>query len=230
MNLITQTFYVLSSALLIPMMLALLWALFRVLMLVGQVLQEYMERARLNPLRQSLQKCLLDSSPRWPEVVGTSVFAGTLKSLMQSQSDESRMAFSISRADLEWQKRLETLRAYIRNGPALGLMGTLIPLGPALVGLAVGDIQTMSTNLVIAFSTTVIGLLVGMIAATLTSIRRSWYLADAALLTFAAERLCSLTEPISVIPTSTSTLNQTAINQTTLSQAPLSQAAGESLA
>ncbi len=64
--------------------------------------------------------------------------------------------FSISRADLEWQKRLETLRAYIRNGPALGLMGTLIPLGPALVGLAVGDIQTMSTNLVIAFSTTVI--------------------------------------------------------------------------
>ncbi|MBL8816980.1 MAG: MotA/TolQ/ExbB proton channel family protein [Planctomyces sp.] len=198
MNLITQTFYVLSSALLIPMMLALLWALTRILMLIGQVMYEYLERARQKSARRTLEHCLIGSAATWPELPGNGVLCSSLKSLIAGWNDNSRMAFSISQAELQWQQRLDVLRSYIRNGPALGLMGTLIPLGPALVGLAVGDIQTMSSNLVIAFSTTVIGLLVGMIAASLTSLRRRWYQADAALLNFAADRLSSLNCPPAV--------------------------------
>lgn len=37
-------------------------------------------------------------------------------------------------------------------------MGTLIPMGPALIGLSGGDIKSMADNPVIAFATTVIGL------------------------------------------------------------------------
>ena len=39
-------------------------------------------------------------------------------------------------------------------GPILGLMGTLIPMGPALAGLASGDIASMAYNMQIAFATT----------------------------------------------------------------------------
>ncbi len=40
-------------------------------------------------------------------------------------------------------------------------MGTLIPLSPALEGLANGDVATLTDNLRLAFSITVLGLLVG---------------------------------------------------------------------
>ena len=46
----------------------------------------------------------------------------------------------------------------IKFGPLLGLMGTLIPMGPALVGLAEGDISSMAYNMQIAFATTVTGM------------------------------------------------------------------------
>jgi biopolymer transport protein ExbB/TolQ len=52
----------------------------------------------------------------------------------------------------------------VRAGPALGLMGTLIPLSPALTGLASGNTQALSHDLRIAFSVTVVGLLIGALA------------------------------------------------------------------
>ena len=66
-------------------------------------------------------------------------------------------------------KRLERTRILVRLGPMLGLMGTLIPLSPALVALANGDTQELADNLRIAFSVTVIGLLIGGLAFTSAS-------------------------------------------------------------
>ncbi len=66
----------------------------------------------------------------------------------------------------------------VRIGPILGLMGTLIPISPALVGLAQGDVDTLSNNLVIAFSTTVVGLLIGGIAYVITTVRDRYYRQD----------------------------------------------------
>ena len=57
-------------------------------------------------------------------------------------------------------------------------MGTLIPLGPALMGLAEGDVEQLATNLVLAFATTVLGLFAGSIGFVLTMIRRRWYQQD----------------------------------------------------
>ena len=61
-------------------------------------------------------------------------------------------------------KRLERTRILVRVGPLLGLMGTLIPLAPALQALADGDTQKLADNLTVAFSITVLGLLIGGIA------------------------------------------------------------------
>jgi biopolymer transport protein ExbB/TolQ len=66
--------------------------------------------------------------------------------------------------DFESQRRLGRTRLLVRAGPALGLMGTLIPLSPALTGLASGDTATLSRDLRVAFSVTVVGLLIGAVA------------------------------------------------------------------
>lgn len=85
-------------------------------------------------------------------------------------------------------RRLDRTRIFVRLGPILGLMGTLIPISPALVGLAKGDIATLSANLVIAFSTTVVGLLIGAIAYLLSLGRERNYTQDLTDLEYVLER------------------------------------------
>lgn len=63
----------------------------------------------------------------------------------------------------------------IKLGPMLGLMGTLIPLGPGIVALGNGDIQTLSKAMLTAFDTTVVGLISGGICLVISVIRKSWY-------------------------------------------------------
>jgi biopolymer transport protein ExbB/TolQ len=75
----------------------------------------------------------------------------------------------------------------VRLGPILGLMGTLIPISPALVGLAQGDVQTLSDNLVVAFSTTVVGLLIGAIGYVVSTVRERKYLQDISDIEYALE-------------------------------------------
>jgi len=72
-------------------------------------------------------------------------------------------------------KRLERSRMLVRAGPALGLMGTLIPLSPALEALAKGDVKSLSNNLRVAFSVTVLGLLIGALAFGISLVRDRLY-------------------------------------------------------
>ena len=88
--------------------------------------------------------------------------------------------------ELDIARRLAGLAFSTRLGPMLGLVGTLVPLGPALTGLAAGDIQALSGNLVIAFTTTVFGILVGGFAYAASLIRRNWYEQDLSDLEFVA--------------------------------------------
>ena len=59
--------------------------------------------------------------------------------------------------------------------PMFGLLGTLIPLGPGLIALGQGDTKTLSASLLIAFDTTIAGLISGAVAFVITSIRKRWY-------------------------------------------------------
>jgi biopolymer transport protein ExbB/TolQ len=89
-----------------------------------------------------------------------------------------RMAKSLADFDLGSLRRLERSRMLVRFGPALGLMGTLIPLSPALAGLAAGNVKELSDNLRVAFSVTVLGLLIGAIAFTISLVRDRLYAQD----------------------------------------------------
>lgn len=70
---------------------------------------------------------------------------------------------------------LEKTRIMIRIGPMLGLMGTLIPMGPALLSLSKGDLAQMANCLILAFGTTVAGLAVGVLAYIISVVRERWY-------------------------------------------------------
>jgi len=108
---------------------------------------------------------------------------------------EPLIAKELADFDFRCQRRLERTRLLVRVGPALGLMGTLIPLSPALEGLANGDIETLTDNLRVAFSVTVLGLLVGAIAFGLSLARDRIYGQDYSDLEYVAARLTADPEP-----------------------------------
>jgi biopolymer transport protein ExbB/TolQ len=94
---------------------------------------------------------------------------------------------ALARYELSVQRRLDRTRLLVRAGPAIGLMGTLIPLAPGLAALGNGDVSSLAENLRDAFGATVVGLLVGTIAFALTLARTRMYTEDLAALEQGAE-------------------------------------------
>ena len=84
-------------------------------------------------------------------------------------------SLSSSELELRARRRIERTDFYARLGPILGLMGTLIPLGPGLAALGNGDVKILSTAIQVAFDTTVLGLLIGATGFVLGRLRRRWY-------------------------------------------------------
>jgi biopolymer transport protein ExbB/TolQ len=113
---------------------------------------------------------------------------------------ETLIAKALADHDFRAMRRLERTRLLVRAGPALGLMGTLIPLSPALAGLAEGDVATLSENLRVAFSVTVLGLLIGAVAFGLSLVRDRLYGQDLSDLEFVASRLTAPAAPAVVAP------------------------------
>lgn len=72
-------------------------------------------------------------------------------------------------------RRIERVDMLAKVGPMLGLMGTLIPLGPGLAALGGGDLTQLAQALIKAFDTTVLGLVVGACGYVLGKWRRRWY-------------------------------------------------------
>lgn len=62
-----------------------------------------------------------------------------------------------------------------RVAPMIGLMGTLIPLGPGIEALGRADTAALSSSLLVAFDTTVAGLIVAAVCLVIGKIRASWY-------------------------------------------------------
>ncbi len=71
--------------------------------------------------------------------------------------------------------RIERADILARVAPMLGLMGTLIPLGPGIAALSRGQFDVLADAVSIAFDTTVIGLAVGILGFIIGRLRRRWY-------------------------------------------------------
>lgn len=72
-------------------------------------------------------------------------------------------------------KRLEAPRIVTRVTPMLGLVATMIPMGPALKSLSGGDLAQASDNLTVAFSAVIVSLIAASLTYWVVNVRRRWY-------------------------------------------------------
>jgi biopolymer transport protein ExbB/TolQ len=107
----------------------------------------------------------------------------------------NRIAKRLAEYDYRSIKRLERTRILVRMGPALGLMGTLIPLSPALAALGDGDMERLTNDLRVAFSVTVAGLLVGAVAFAVSLVRDRMYDQDYSDVEYVNAQLASVPTP-----------------------------------
>jgi biopolymer transport protein ExbB/TolQ len=117
--------------------------------------------------------------------------------LRDATDARDRIAKRMADYDYVSMKRLGRTRVLVRLGPALGLMGTLIPLSPALAGLANGNVAELTQNLRVAFSVTVVGLLTGGIAFAVSLTRERLYAQDYSDVEFVAVKVA---EPLPAMP------------------------------
>lgn len=112
------------------------------------------------------------------ELPRSAAMARTLSFIIEharTEGGDHQLNKALADFDFDAQRRLARTRMLVRAGPALGLMGTLIPLSPALTGLANGNTSALSQNLRVAFSVTVVGLLIGAVAFGLSLSRDRLY-------------------------------------------------------
>ena len=212
-NVENDVIFEIAEALEVPVLILTVLALAVVLVELGGFFVELSRRrrrdiTRLRSVAESTRRVLVEGAGverarRELSAVAWSVSMGrTLARLVDDWGKpdaESMMSKALVEQDFVSLRRLERTRILVRVGPALGLMGTLIPLSPALAGLAAGDVQELSDNLRVAFSVTVIGLLIGAIAFGISLVRDRLYSQDLSDLEFVANRLTS-TGPLIEVP------------------------------
>jgi biopolymer transport protein ExbB/TolQ len=209
---IDQAIFHVASALQVPVLILALIALALVVYELGSYLIELRGRRRRVFSKLSLSAV----RAREALLAGDRSAAGAaLRAVARSPAMASTVAFIVTHArtdggdhqlnkaladfDFDAQRRLGRTRVLVRAGPALGLMGTLIPLSPALTGLANGNTSALSQNLRVAFSVTVVGLMVGAIAFAISLSRDRMYGQDLSDLEYIAAILSDL-RPIAVPP------------------------------
>lgn len=184
---LSEVFYQVTGALLVPVMLLIL-LLFVVSLVglgvhLGELVQRWRDRAnrdRLAHILATSDRAENDSSVL--SALGSAKLHGAIghfvTRLRESSARIGALQNTLDAIEDDVERRINRATLLVRLGPTLGLMGTLIPMGPALKALANGDVEGMSGKLIIAFSTTVLGLAIGGLAVLIASVRRRWYTSD----------------------------------------------------
>jgi biopolymer transport protein ExbB/TolQ len=184
---LVEALYVVSIGLMTPTLIVLVVMMVNTLAILGGLAREAIERSKMRPLWRRYMSELQCDKAR-VDMFWNLKLTGYLARFQFQTRDvaDDAIVFHKIRDDLEIDitGQLSKLAFGTRLGPMLGLVGTLIPLGPALTGLAAGDIHALSGNLVIAFTTTVFGILIGGFSYAAGLIRRNWYERDLSDLEF----------------------------------------------
>ena len=192
MEQITNILYWLTTGLMIPVTLFLLLFFLRSLLMIGGFYGAYIARTKINAkINRELDSM---DVPSFMETIDTydakksNLIAALLK--IKERADNAAMVDKIlGDYEILADKELGSSKLLVKIGPMLGLMGTLIPMGPALVGLATGDISSMASNMQVAFATTVIGIIVGAIGFVTLQIKQRWVADDMNILDYISESL-----------------------------------------
>lgn len=190
MQVCTKLLLVLSNALLVPVVVLLLLFFAVTVLYLGGMAAEAAVRWRRGPAFWRLVRELKSSVGRRvraeeiPARFGLVALAARDLAGTAASPDKT-----LAEIELEAERILGRLTLGVRLGPMLGLAGTLIPLGPALEAVPTGNLAALSSNLIVAFTTTVIGLAIAAGCFTMHAIRRRWYQRDLNDLEFVVSRL-----------------------------------------
>ena len=189
MSTVTQILNWISNSLLLPVIVLLLAALGAALISLGGFCATYLTLLQEKKKCSALLKKIRNSSDfKEQDIEDSGVFADHIKKLFSFGFDELECEKYISEVEQEYERELERSRFLTKTAPMLGLMGTLIPMGPALAGLASGDIANMAYNMQIAFATTVVGCTVAGIALLIYSVKKHWYIEEITNLRYVLDR------------------------------------------
>lgn len=190
MNIISDILYWISTGLLVPVIVLLIILFFRALLLAGSFYGQYLSIRKTEALLRDEFKLLTSASlkdfyARLPEK-SHSLIIRYLREMLENDKSPAHIQRLLANFEIAADKDLAISKTLTKISPILGLMGTLIPMGPALAGLASGDITSMAYNMQIAFATTVVGLVSGAIGFLTQQVKQRWYLQDMVNLEFVA--------------------------------------------
>ena len=88
---------------------------------------------------------------------------------------ESLAVNLVAQEQRHFDNRVKVTDLIAKVAPMLGLMGTLIPLGPGIMAIGAGETAQLAESLLVAFDTTVLGLIAAVAAVCVSTVRKSWY-------------------------------------------------------
>ena len=193
MNTISDIMFWISNGLLVPVVVLLILLFFRSLLLVGNFFGQYVSIRKTDKLiREQMDKLHVnnvdDFANRLPEK-NHSLVVMFMKRILEEQKNKAQLQRLLANFEIAADKDLATSKTLGKLGPILGLMGTLIPMGPALVGLSTGDIASMAYNMQVVFATTVVGLVVSAVGLASLQFKQRWYAKDVNNLDYVARKL-----------------------------------------
>ena len=168
--------YLISSSLLYPVLFGLVILTFLILVYAGSFFAEWLERLRLEECPpQDLPTVLKSDTSSTMVSHRVNQYIKALHQTIRGEGgSEAAVENLLQETTLKLWKSMDRLRILVRAAPSLGLIGTLIPMGTGLAALGQGDMTKLSTDLVIAFTTTVTGLAIGTAAFFFYTVRRRW--------------------------------------------------------
>lgn len=182
MNTISDIMFWISTGLLVPVIVLLIFLFFRSLLLVGSFFGQYVSIRKTDKLiREQMETLHVNNVDHFAEKLpekSNSLVVMFMKRILAEQQNKAQVQRLLANFEIAADKDLAISKTLTKLGPILGLMGTLIPMGPALVGLSTGDIASMAYNMQVAFATTVIGLVAGAIGFLTQQVKQRWYLQD----------------------------------------------------
>ncbi len=182
MDLISQILFGIANSLLIPDIILLIILFVRSIMLAGSFYGQFITKRknmnRLQPIIDDLKHRdiaeLIEAMPKRDNAPVIPYMRG----ILENGADEDYAEYMITNFEILTTKDLTVSRLLAKMGPVLGLVGTLIAMSPALVGLSTGDIGGMAYNMQVVFATTVVGLVISAVGLITLQYKQRWYAKD----------------------------------------------------
>ncbi|MBQ2653172.1 MAG: MotA/TolQ/ExbB proton channel family protein [Methanobrevibacter sp.] len=189
-EILTSGLNMIAQSLQIPVIIFLVVFAFFAILTLGSLVSEYTSRKKVTP--DSLEKMIYSISKAASADELMNIIKGAklyenqkviLVKILRAESLTAETRETLARKLIEFEetklgKTIERTDIVTRIGPTLGLMGTLIPMGPGLAALGAGDVNTLANAIIVAFDTTVVGIGAGAVGYFVSKIRRRWYEED----------------------------------------------------